>query len=226
LSEGSWHLSILGPARIHCARLFDAPQQVRNRVATRVRREAHHADRTGLYVDAVRLRENGVAFRNVERSGTGTSAENEKPGLSFRLQAPGGVWRQINPFEHEVRICDQKRPQVGEPTWHDLKIGRAGVRRCNCALDVKLLMKMFTAGDGWMLSGNLTEPPRSSIAQIWGMKNGVNIPKHMLMLLPEDCGYARFSAERPVACLANEPCNAGDCITLIVAFLSHHRMRC
>jgi hypothetical protein len=62
------------------ARLCETLQQVRNRAAARVRREAHHADGAGAYVDAVRLRENGIARDNVERSGDITVAENEKPG--------------------------------------------------------------------------------------------------------------------------------------------------
>ena len=51
---------------IHCTRLLDALQKVRNRDAARVRYEATHADRTGLYVNAVRLHENGVAYADVE----------------------------------------------------------------------------------------------------------------------------------------------------------------
>jgi hypothetical protein len=71
---------------ISCVRLTSVEpggetlQQVRNRAAARVRREARHADGAGVYVDAVRLRENGIARDNVEPSGDSTAAENEKPG--------------------------------------------------------------------------------------------------------------------------------------------------
>ena len=94
----------------------------------------------GVYVDAVRLRENGVACGNVERSGAGAAAENEKPSLAFRLQAPGGVWRQIDPFEHEMRIGNEKRPFVGEPVRLHLEIGRSGVRHRDCVFDVKFTL--------------------------------------------------------------------------------------
>ena len=83
---------------IPCVRLSEALQQVWNRADTRVRHEAHQADRADVYVDAIRLRENGVAYGNVERSGASTTTDNEKPGLLFRFQAPSGVWRQIDPF--------------------------------------------------------------------------------------------------------------------------------
>ena len=62
-----------------------------------------------MNVDAVRLRENGIAYGNVERSGAGAAADDEKPGLPFRFQAPSGVWRQIDLFEHEVGVGDEKR---------------------------------------------------------------------------------------------------------------------
>ena len=57
--------------------------------AARVRHEGHHADGAGVYVDAVRLHENGVTYGNVERS-----------GATVRSQAPSGV-RQIDLFEHQ-----------------------------------------------------------------------------------------------------------------------------
>ena len=91
-------------------------------------------------VDAIRLRENGIACRNVERAGASAAADNQKPGLLFRFQAPSGVWRQIDPLEREVRVRDQKRPRVGKPCRRDAKIGGAGVRHRKCVVDVKLTL--------------------------------------------------------------------------------------
>ena len=54
---------------------------------------ATHADGAGVYVDAVRLHENGVTYGNVERSGASATAENEKPSLAVRSQAPTWVSR-------------------------------------------------------------------------------------------------------------------------------------
>ena len=54
-------------------------------------------------------------MRNVERSGSSAATDDEKPGLSFRFQAPGGVWRQIDPLEREVRVGRQKSSRVGQP---------------------------------------------------------------------------------------------------------------
>ena len=53
--------------------------------AARVRHEGHHADGAGVYVDAVRLHENGVTYGTVERSGASATAENEKPSLAVAL---------------------------------------------------------------------------------------------------------------------------------------------
>ena len=39
-------------------------------------------------VDAIRLRENGVACGNVERAGKSMPTQDQKPGLPFRFQAP------------------------------------------------------------------------------------------------------------------------------------------
>ena len=68
-------------------------------------------------VDAVRLRKKGIARDNVERSGDSTAAENEKPGLSFRFQIPRGIWRQIDPFEYEVWVGNEKPPFGGKLVW-------------------------------------------------------------------------------------------------------------
>ena len=86
---------------------------MRNRAAARVRHEAHHAAGAGVNVDAVRLREKGIARGNLERSGDSTAAENEKPGLSFRFQIPRGIWRQIDPLEHEMWVGNKKPPFGG-----------------------------------------------------------------------------------------------------------------
>ena len=69
-----------------------------------------------------------------------TTAQNEKPGLSLRLETPSGVWRQIDPLEHEVGAGDEKCPFVGEPVRSYLKMGRSGVRHRDCAFDVKLTL--------------------------------------------------------------------------------------
>ena len=77
---------------------------------------------------------------NVERSGASAAAENEKPGLAVRFQAPSGVWRQIDPFEHEMRIGNEKSPFVGEPVRLHQEIGRSGVRNRHCVFDVKFTL--------------------------------------------------------------------------------------
>ena len=77
---------------------------------------------------------------NVERSGAGTTVENEKPSLAVRFQAPGGGWREINPFEHKVAAGNEERPFVGEPARLHLEIGRSSVGHRDCAFDVKLTL--------------------------------------------------------------------------------------
>ena len=73
------------------ARLREALQQVWKRFASRVRHEADHASGAGVYIEAVRLHEQGIARRDVVRSGDGTTGDNEKPSLSFRFQTPIGI---------------------------------------------------------------------------------------------------------------------------------------
>ena len=70
--------TVLRPPCIRRARLCEAPQQVRNRADAGVRHEADHAGRAGVDVDAVRLRENGIACGNVERSGDGAAARERE----------------------------------------------------------------------------------------------------------------------------------------------------
>ena len=94
----------------------------------------------GVYVDAVRLRKNGIARGNVERSGDGAAAENEKPSLSFRFQTPSGIWRQIDPFEYEVRVGNEKPPFGGKLARSHLKISRSGVRHRDGVFDVKFTL--------------------------------------------------------------------------------------
>ena len=94
----------------------------------------------GVYVDAVRLSENGVARGNVERSRACVTAQNEKPGLAFRLQTPSGARRQIDPLEHEVGAGDEKGPLVRKPVRSRPKTGWSGVCHRNCFFDVKLAL--------------------------------------------------------------------------------------
>ena len=136
-------MHLLWPSCIHCARLFEALQQVRSLAAAGIRYEAHHADGAGVYVDAVRLHENGVTYDNVERSGASATAENEKPGLAVRFQAPSGVWRQIDLFEHEIRTGNEKSPFVGEPVRLHPEIGRSSGSRLSIASYGR---KLVTAG--------------------------------------------------------------------------------
>ena len=113
---------------------------MRNRSDAGVRREGHHAVRAGVNFDAVRLSENGIGRGNVERSGDAATAQNEKPGLSFRLETPTGVWRQIDALEREVGAGDEKCALVGEPVRTYLKM--CGSRFCHrdCPFDVKLTL--------------------------------------------------------------------------------------
>ncbi len=101
--------------------------------AARVRHEGHQADGAGVYVDAVRLHENGVTYGNVERSGASATAENEKPSLAVRSQAPSGVWRQIDLFEHQCGTGNEKSPFVGEPVRLHPEIGRYSGSRLSIA---------------------------------------------------------------------------------------------
>ena len=140
LSEGSWYLHVLWPSCIHCPRLSDALQQVRNWATARVCRKAHHADRAGVYIDAVRLHENGVACGNVERSGTGSAAENETPRLSGGFLRPRGIRSQIDPFEYEVWAGNEKHPFCRKLVWLHLKISGSGVRHRDGAFDVKFTL--------------------------------------------------------------------------------------
>ena len=121
---------------------------MRNRAAARVRHEAHHADGAGVNVDAVRLREKGVARDNVKRSSDSTAAENEKPGLSFSFQTPRGIWRQIDPFEYEVWTGNEKPPLGGKLVRSRLKISRSGVRDHDGVFDVKLTIADRDRTDG------------------------------------------------------------------------------
>jgi hypothetical protein len=77
---------------------------VRNWATARVCRNAHHADRAEVYIDAVRLHENGIACGNVERSGTGTAAENEKPSLSFGFPQSLEQLREISVLDLDFSL--------------------------------------------------------------------------------------------------------------------------
>jgi len=123
-------VAVLHPLRPDCLRRCS---RWRSLAAARVRHEAHHADGAGVYVDAVRLHENGVTYGNVERSGASATAENEKPSLAVRSQAPSGVWRQIDPFEHECGTGNEKSPFVGEPVRLHPEIGRSSGSRLSIA---------------------------------------------------------------------------------------------
>ena len=102
----------MGRSRVACVGLAEAPLQVRSQAYARVGHETHQAGRADMDVDAIRLHENGVTGGNVERSGAGATAENEKPSLAVRSQTPSGVWRQIDLFEHEMRIGNEQCPFV------------------------------------------------------------------------------------------------------------------
>ena len=96
------------PSDIDRARLCETLQQVRNRAAAGVRYKAGDPDRAGVNVDLVRLRKEDIADSNVERSGNGVAAKNEKPGLSFRFHTPRGIRRQIDSFENEMWVGNKK----------------------------------------------------------------------------------------------------------------------
>ena len=68
---------------------------MRNRPHVRVRSEAHHAELAGVNVNMVRLGEYGIG----KRSRDAPAAQNEKPGLSFRLETPCPVRREIDPLQ-------------------------------------------------------------------------------------------------------------------------------
>ena len=51
-----------------------------------------------------------------------------------------GVWRQLDPLEHEVGSGDEQRPLVAEPVRSHPCAGRAGVRHRDRAIDVKLAL--------------------------------------------------------------------------------------
>ena len=143
-------MAVLHPLRPDCLRRCS---RWRSLAAARVRHEAHHADGAGVYVDAVRLHENGVTYGNVERSGASATAENEKPSLAVRSQAPSGVWRQIDPFEHECGTGNEKSPFVGEPVRLHPEIGRF---QWIAAFDRELWAKV---GDGMSVSWGCSTPP-------------------------------------------------------------------
>ena len=52
---------------------------------------------------------------------------------SARSQAPSGVWRQIDPFEHECGTGNEKSPFVGEPVRLHPEIGRSSGSRLSIA---------------------------------------------------------------------------------------------
>ena len=65
--------------------------------------------------------------------GASATAENEKPSLAVRSQAPSEVWRQIDPFEHECGTGNEKSPFVGEPVRLHPEIGRSSGSRLSIA---------------------------------------------------------------------------------------------
>ena len=101
---------------------------MRNRAAARVSHEAHHADIARVNVEAVRLREQGITHGDLARIGDTSTADNEKPGFSFGIQTPGGIWSEIDPFEFKVRAGNKKGSLRGQLPRPHLTIGRSGVR--------------------------------------------------------------------------------------------------
>ena len=93
-----------------------------------------------MYVDAVRLRENGVARGDVELPGAGAAADNEQPSLALRLEVDRGARRQFDPFEHEVRVGYQKRPLIREPSRFQANVGRPRVCHGDGICNVQLTL--------------------------------------------------------------------------------------
>ena len=79
-------------------------------------------------------------YGNVERSGASATAENEKPGLSFRFQIPGGIRCQIDALKYEVWVGNKQPPFGGELVRMHFKISRPGVRHQDGVFDVELAM--------------------------------------------------------------------------------------
>ena len=95
---------------------------------------------TGIDLDTVQLRKEGVTLCNLERSGDGAAAENEKPRLPFRFQIPGGICRQIDALKYEVRAGNKQPPFGGKLVRTHFKISRPGVRHPDGVFDVKFAL--------------------------------------------------------------------------------------
>ena len=81
-----------------------------------------------------------LACGDLERSGHRAAAENEKPGLAFRLQGPGGVGGKIDPFEYEVWVGHEELAFSGKLARPHLKVSRSGVGHDDGIFDVKFTL--------------------------------------------------------------------------------------
>ena len=75
-----------------------------------------------------------------ERPGAGAAADNEQPSLALRLEADRGARRQLDPFEHEVRVGCQKDPFVREPPRFRASVGRPRVCHGDGICNVKVTL--------------------------------------------------------------------------------------
>src|SRR5580698_1311775 len=114
LTEGKRHPCLSQLSGIGYAQRCETLQQVRNGTATCVRNESHYAYGAGVNVDTIRLCEQDIACGNFKCSSGSIPTEHEEPGFSLRFHAPGGIWRQINPFKDKVRIGNEKLPFCGK----------------------------------------------------------------------------------------------------------------
>jgi hypothetical protein len=114
----------------------DLLQQVSDHQAC-VRDKTAEALAAGTNIDAIRLRENGVADCHIESISMRAAAHGKKPCLAVSLKAPGRAWSEVNAFESKMRIRCQQRSRVGPLCRYNANIGRPCVCHSKCFVDMK-----------------------------------------------------------------------------------------
>jgi hypothetical protein len=152
-------------------------QEIGDRDFARVGHEAYQAGRASVQTEAIGLHKESIASGHVARCGATVTVKNEKPGFSLPVEAPSGIRRQFDPFNHEVRTGNEQRPFVSEPDRTSLDMSWPSVRGRDCVLDVKgalpPVIEETKRGVAALLDFCDDEPRADRVDRAGGHENGI-----------------------------------------------------
>ena len=108
--------------------------------ATRMREEANGPHASSAKGEAVVLRENRLAFADIEGvSGCG-AVNNQKPRFARDIQLPSRSRMEFDPLECEIGSSDEQQSLIGQTVRRFWPSDRPVFRGCNRAVHVKVAM--------------------------------------------------------------------------------------